>query len=153
MNLRITLPTNSSSKPPGSATRKPSTTPPKPSSPPSTNRTRRTSSTLVSFSTSNISYTKNPASKKMLNSYTDSCIIARMKGRPRVPYLRVDFKISLPAALAAEIDLIFEDPLTKRPKYGARAKLISTLLQRWLDEQRGAPSHVHIPSLEELRDA
>jgi len=76
-----------------------------------------------------------------------------MKGRPRVPYLRVDFKISLPAALAAEIDLIFEDPLTKRPKYGARAKLIASLLQGWLDNQRGLTASVHVPTLEELRDA
>ena len=88
-----------------------------------------------------------------MTTYTDPYIMARMKGRPRVPYLRVDFKVSLPAALAAEIDLIFEDPLTRRPKYGARARLITNLLQWWLDNQRGADSKVHIPSLEELRDA
>lgn len=74
------------------------------------------------------------------------------KGRPRVPYLRVDFKVSLPAALAAEIDLMFQDPLTNRPKYGARAKLVTALMQRWLAEQRGEPV-VPVPSLEELRDA
>jgi metal-responsive CopG/Arc/MetJ family transcriptional regulator len=72
------------------------------------------------------------------------------KGRPRVPYLRVDFKVSLPAALAAEIDLMFSDPITNRPKYGARAKLIQALLEDWLAGQRGE-SKRHIPSLEELR--
>jgi hypothetical protein len=74
------------------------------------------------------------------------------KGRPRVPYLRVDFKVSLPAALAAEIDLTFVDPLTNRPKYGARAKLIQALLENWLAEQRGGQRKL-VPSLEELRDA
>lgn len=78
---------------------------------------------------------------------------APMRGRPRQPYLRVDFKISLPAALAAEIDLMFEDPLTRRPKYGARARLVESLLRNWLDAQRGHLPSVHVPSLEELRDA
>jgi metal-responsive CopG/Arc/MetJ family transcriptional regulator len=73
------------------------------------------------------------------------------KGRPRVPYLRVDFKVSLPAALAAEIDLTFNDPLTNRPKYGARAKLIQALLENWLATQRGGEQG-HVPTLEELRD-
>ena len=84
---------------------------------------------------------------------TGPYIMARMKGRPRVPYLRVDFKVSLPAALAAEIDLIFVNPLTNRPKYGARARLVTSLLQQWLDQQRGIIREHHIPTLEELRDA
>ena len=73
------------------------------------------------------------------------------KGRPRVPYLRVDFKVSLPAALAAEIDLMFNDPLTNRPKYGARAKLVQSLLEDWLSRQRGEAGRP-VPTLEELRD-
>jgi hypothetical protein len=72
------------------------------------------------------------------------------KGRPRVPYPRVDFKVSLPAALAAEIDLMFEDPLTRRPKYGARAKLIESLLRNWLATQKSEPAPP-VPSFEELR--
>lgn len=75
------------------------------------------------------------------------------KGRPRVPYLRVDFKVSLPAALAAEIDLSFNDPLTNRPKYGARAKLIQVLLENWLAVQHGRVEEQQpVPTLEELRD-
>lgn len=75
----------------------------------------------------------------------------KAKGRPRVPYLRVDFKVSLPAALAAEIDLMFVDPLTNRPRYGARAKLVQALLEGWLADQRGETKK-HIPSLQELRE-
>ena len=75
------------------------------------------------------------------------------KGRPRVPYLRVDFKVSLPAALAAEIDLSFNDPLINRLKYGARAKLIQVLLENWLAVQHGRVEEQQpVPTLEELRD-
>lgn len=89
---------------------------------------------------------------RKLDKRAGVCQVSPMsKGRPRVPYLRVDFKVSLPAALAAEIDLRFVDPLTNRPKYGARAKLIQALLENWLAQQRGE-SGGHIPSLEELRN-
>jgi hypothetical protein len=93
------------------------------------------------------------SSARKLDSGAGLCHAVPMsKGRPRVPYLRVDFKVSLPAALAAEVDLMFVDPLTNRPKYGARAKLIQALLENWLADQRGG-SVQHVPSLEELRDA
>lgn len=74
------------------------------------------------------------------------------KGRPRVPYLRVDFKVSLPAHLAAEVDFLFTDPLTNRPTYGSRAKLIQALLEWWLARERGE-TEKHVPTLEELRYA
>lgn len=74
------------------------------------------------------------------------------QGRPRVPYKRVDFKVSLPAALAAEIDLMFEDPITRRPKYGARARLIESLLRQWLAREKNEPLST-VPTFEELRNA
>ena len=70
--------------------------------------------------------------------------------RPRSPYLRADYKLSLPAALVAEVDLLLEDPLTKRPRYGAKSKLVEALLRSWLAGMRGTTSTFPIPSLEEL---
>ena len=48
-------------------------------------------------------------------------------GRPLNPYLRAEWKLSLHAATAAEVDLMLEDPLTRKPKYGARSKLVESL--------------------------
>jgi len=70
--------------------------------------------------------------------------------RPRLAYLRATWKLSLPAPTAAKVDLMFEDPLTGKPKYGARGKLVDALLRNWLAEQNG-DGPVPIPSLDELR--
>lgn len=72
-------------------------------------------------------------------------------GRPRLPYLRADMKISLPAVIAAEMDLLLEDPVLRKPKYGARSKLIECLLQRWLAEVKGGEVPPMKP-LSELRE-
>lgn len=70
--------------------------------------------------------------------------------RPRLPYFRAFLKVSLPAELLAEVQLLLEDPLTKKPRYGAQAKLIEALLRNWLAENRGdAP--LPIPTLTDLR--
>lgn len=69
--------------------------------------------------------------------------------RPRNPYLRADWKICLPAPLAAEIDLMLEDPLTRKPKYGARSKLIEQLLSQWSASVRSGSAFG--PSLDQLR--
>lgn len=71
-------------------------------------------------------------------------------GRPRLAYLRADWKLSLPAAIAAEVDLLLEDPLSHKPRYGARSKLVERLLISWLATQRGEAATT-LPSLEELR--
>lgn len=60
--------------------------------------------------------------------------MSRSPGRPRSPFLRSDWKISLPAALAAEVELRLLDPLTKKPGYAARSRLIEELLKRWLSD-------------------
>lgn len=70
--------------------------------------------------------------------------------RPRIPYLRADYKVSLPAPLAAEVDLMLEDPLTKKPKYGARSLLIEALLREWLAKIKGQ-NDIETPSLSDLR--
>lgn len=77
--------------------------------------------------------------------------IKPMPGRPRKPYLRQELKLSLPASLVAEVDLMLEDPLTRRPKYAARARLVEALLKNWLAAQKGEPTN-KLPSLIELRE-
>lgn len=74
-----------------------------------------------------------------------------MVGKPRKPYLRADWKLSLPAELAARIDLMLEDPLTRKPKYAARARLAEALFRRWIAESTGedVPS---VPTLSDLRE-
>jgi len=49
--------------------------------------------------------------------------------------LRVEWKISLPATLAARIELLLLDPGKLKPEYGARSRLIVELLENWLDER------------------
>lgn len=71
--------------------------------------------------------------------------------RPRSEYIRADIKASLPAPLAAEVNLLLEDPLTRRRKYGALSKLIEALLRDWLARQTGSDAPTSIPSLDELR--
>lgn len=75
-----------------------------------------------------------------------------MVGKPRKPYIRADWKLSLPAELASRIDLMLEDPLTRKPKYAARARLVEGLLRKWIAEQSGEPI-VEPPTLAELRES
>ena len=48
------------------------------------------------------------------------------------PDLRRDWKIPLPATLAGAVEFELLDPLTKKPRYGERSKLIAQLLSDWL---------------------
>lgn len=72
-------------------------------------------------------------------------------GKPRSAVLRAEVKLSLPAPLVAEMDLLLEDPLTQKPKYGARSRLIESLLRNWLATVRGEAEASQIPTLDELR--
>jgi len=58
--------------------------------------------------------------------------------RPLNPDLTKNWKITLPATLAGTVELYLFDRLHNKPIYGSRAKLISSLLQRWVDEQQAA---------------
>ncbi len=72
--------------------------------------------------------------------------------RPRAPYIRADYKLSIPAELAGRIDLTLEDPLTHKPKYGARARLTEKLYRIWLAHVNGDPVPP-FPSVAELRES
>ena len=56
--------------------------------------------------------------------------------RPRSPHYRTRWNISLPAGIAAEVEMLLLDPLTGKPSYAKRSELIVSLLQRWLEEHR-----------------
>jgi hypothetical protein len=59
-------------------------------------------------------------------------------GRPNNPDLTKYWKICLPATLAGTVELYLMDTIHKKPQYGARAKLITELLERWVKEQQEA---------------
>lgn len=54
-----------------------------------------------------------------------------MAGRRRGP--TVDWKVSLPSDLALNIELLFYDPINKKPDYGARSALVTKLLRNYWD--------------------
>jgi len=50
---------------------------------------------------------------------------------------KVDWKVSIPAELAMNIELLFCDPGRNKPDYGARSALVTHLLEQfWEDRQR-----------------
>lgn len=48
-----------------------------------------------------------------------------------------EWKLSIPSSLAARIELRLVDPLTGKPKHGARSRLVNELLRAWLSQQLG----------------
>lgn len=51
----------------------------------------------------------------------------------------VDWKLSIPTSVAAPVSLLLSDPLTGRPKHGARSRLVTRLLREWVQQkQKGA---------------
>lgn len=61
------------------------------------------------------------------------------------------WKICLPATLAGRVEFMLSDPLTHKPIYGARNKLIASLLEHWLARETNRPP-TPVPTLSELRD-
>lgn len=61
-----------------------------------------------------------------------------MAKRGRKPYSvpPVEWNVSLDGSIAAQVELLLSDPLTGRPRHGARAKLINQLLADWLERQK-----------------
>jgi hypothetical protein len=57
-------------------------------------------------------------------------------GRPLNPDLTKNWKVSLPATLAGTVEFYLFDHLHNKPTYGARARLIATLLEQWVAEQK-----------------
>lgn len=72
--------------------------------------------------------------------------------RPRNAHLTAKLKLSMPAPTVARLDLLFEDPLTGRPRYGARSRLIDALLQQYFAQMDGSEIP-QLPTLEELRNS
>ncbi len=51
--------------------------------------------------------------------------------------LYVRWNLSIPADIAAQVETQFFDPITKKPRYGERNKLVTTLLREWV-QRNGA---------------
>lgn len=66
--------------------------------------------------------------------------------RQRNAVRSVEIKLSLPQDLSAKIDILLWDAVLQKPKYGARSKLIETLLSKWCDEQEASPTPSAEPS-------
>lgn len=58
----------------------------------------------------------------------------------------VEWKISVRATLAAQIEHRFMDPITLKPAYGLRSKFINSLMESYL---RDNPSPIDAPPLTE----
>ena len=56
-----------------------------------------------------------------------------MPPKPESLYCQVT--LSLPRALIEHLDLLFYDPSLGKPQYGARSRLVTDLLQAWLDKR------------------
>ena len=72
--------------------------------------------------------------------------------RPFNPDLTKNWKISLPATLAGTVEFYLFDPLHKKPLYGSRARLIASLLESWVEEQKRA-AHTNHTNMEAHVDA
>ena len=46
----------------------------------------------------------------------------------------VQWNITLPAGLAKKLDLLFLNPVTKKPIFGKRSKLVTNLLIKWVED-------------------
>lgn len=58
--------------------------------------------------------------------------------RPYREGIQVKWKLSLDASIAGRVENILMDPMTGKPRYGARARLVEELLKRWaLDFEAG----------------
>jgi hypothetical protein len=67
------------------------------------------------------------------------------KGRPRSSELRAEMKLSLKASTVARVDLALMDPLTRKPRYGARSILVEGLLEEWLSKNEADPAQPPLP--------
>lgn len=57
----------------------------------------------------------------------------------KLPYDRVEWKISLPAHVAARVELRLPAPAGGKPRYGARSRLVEQLLDEWLKDLDNLP--------------
>lgn len=73
--------------------------------------------------------------------------------RRNKPDLMKNWKVPINAELAGRVEFTILDPLTRKPRYGARSLLVEALFEHWLDTIAGKPFEERrvLPSLEELR--
>jgi len=57
-------------------------------------------------------------------------------GRPQNVVPPIEWSISLPSDLAAQVELLLLDPMRGKPKVGARSKLIEQLRRGWIEERK-----------------
>lgn len=74
-------------------------------------------------------------------------------GRPLNPDLTKYWKICLPATLAGTVELYLFDRLHNKPKYGERGKLITSLLENWVNQQKIHAAREAAPNLVETLKA
>ena len=72
---------------------------------------------------------------------------------PRTEELLKPWKCAISAEIAGQVEFALTDPLTKKPRYGSRKKLLESLLAFWLARESGTPPDElpDLPSLEHLR--
>ena len=68
--------------------------------------------------------------------------------------LRKDWKLSLSATLAGAVEWELMDPVTGKPRYAERSRLISALLAAWLAERgKRLPGGADLPSADLITDS
>lgn len=67
--------------------------------------------------------------------------------------LQKPWKLNLSASLAGKVEFLLTDPITRKPIYGARVKLVEALLEKWIAQEEGKPEAEQppVPTLAELR--
>lgn len=70
----------------------------------------------------------------MYSPYTAPATLEEPTTMPRKmnPDLMIDWKVVLPAHIAGAVEFELMDPITKKPRYGERSRLIAQLLADWL---------------------
>jgi hypothetical protein len=58
------------------------------------------------------------------------------RGRKRHVDRPVKWTLNIRESLAGQVAVLLSDPVTGKPKAGARSKLINRLLAEWLEEQK-----------------
>jgi len=61
----------------------------------------------------------------------------------------VKWKLSPPADIAGKIEHMLFDHALGKPRYGARNRLIASLLEAWIDQEEGRVPR-RVPTLEDL---
>lgn len=72
---------------------------------------------------------------------------------PRNDELLKPWKCAISADIAGQVEFALTDPITNKPRYGARKRLLESLLGYWLAREARVPDDQlpDIPSLEQLR--